>query len=127
MDSTERFKVLAAAALMDGTVGAQEHATLLKAARELGLSAGAAQAILEETKRAGDLAARIPSDPRERATLFRALVDVVSADGVIEKNELSLVTRLGPAFGLKDLEVEDLLRAAVDAKKNESQRLKKKT
>jgi uncharacterized tellurite resistance protein B-like protein len=125
MDATDRFGVLAAAAL-DGSVGPEEREILLKAARELGVIPKMAEQILAETKKGGDLAARIPADPKQRTTLFRSLVDVIAADGQVDKKELALFHRLGPAFGINELEVEDLLRSAAAAKRDsESQRLKK--
>jgi uncharacterized tellurite resistance protein B-like protein len=124
MDATDRFKVLAAAAVMDGSVGAAEKEILLKAAREMGVIDTMARQILDEAKKGGKMSAKIPGDPKQRATLFRSLVDVVAADGEIDKKELALFQRLGPSFGLNELEVEDLLRSAAEAKKD-SQRLKK--
>ncbi len=117
MDATERFRVLAAAALMDGSVGSQELDVLLRAAQEFGVIKATAEQILDETRRSKGkgLEARIPSDPKQRATLFRSLVDVVAADGQIDGKELKLVQRLGPSFGLDELEVEDLLRGAAEA------------
>ncbi|MCO5170236.1 MAG: TerB family tellurite resistance protein [Planctomycetes bacterium] len=119
MEATERFQILAAAALMDGSVGSQELEILLKAAQEMGVIKATAEQILDETQRSKGkgLTARIPSDPRQRATLFRSLVDVVAADGVIDGKELLLVQRLGPSFGLNELEVEDLLRGAASARR----------
>lgn len=117
MDATERFRVLATAAMMDGSVGSQELDVLLRAAQELGVIKATAEQILDETRRSKskDLSGRLPSDKKQRATLFRSLVDVVAADGQIEGNELKLVQRLGPSFGLNELEVEDLLRGAAEA------------
>lgn len=130
MKATDRFKILAAAALMDGTIGPEEQATLVKCARELGVSDVDAEEIIDDTreqKKSGGLSAKIPRDPKERATMFRSLVDVVAADGQIDKKELKLFLRLGPSFGLNELEVEDLLRAAAEAKRASSGRLKKKS
>jgi tellurite resistance protein len=130
MNATERFKVLAAAALMDGGIGPEEQDTLVKCAKELGLAPKAAEDIISETrekKKSGGLSARIPRDPKERATMFRSLVDVVAADGQIDAKELKLFLKLGPSFGLNELEVEDLLRAAAEAKRASSGRLKKKS
>lgn len=117
MDATDRFRVLAAAALMDGSIGSQELEVLLKAAQEFGVIKATAEQILDEIRasQGKGLEAQIPSDPRQRATLFRSLVDVVAADGQIDDKELQLVQRLGPSFGLNELEVEDLLRGAAAA------------
>lgn len=124
MDATDRFRVLAAAAVMDGTVGAEEKQILLKAAKEMGVIEKMALQILGEAKQGGKMSAKIPGDAKQRSTLFRSLVDVVAADGQIDKKELALFQRLGPSFGLNELEVEDLLRSAAEAKRD-SQRLKK--
>lgn len=129
MNATDRFKILAAAALTDGGIGPEEQDTLVKCAGELGLSASAAEGIIAETReqqRSGGLSAKIPSDRKERATMFRSLVDVVAADGQIDAKELKLFQRLGPSFGLNELEVEDLLRAAAEAKRAATGRLKNK-
>jgi uncharacterized membrane protein YebE (DUF533 family) len=123
MEANDRFRVLAAAALMDGSIGPQEKELLDKAAVELRLDKRTADGIVAEVKKNGDLTASVPTDPRNRAIMFRSLVDIVAADGKIDAREMALLQRLGPSFGLNELEVEDLLRAAAEATRSRTKRL----
>ena len=44
--------------------------------------------------------------------MFKALVDLIAADGEIDADEQKLFTRVAPKFGLNELEAEDMLHAA---------------
>ena len=126
MTPLDRFRLIAAAALTDGRLGSRERAILDKAARELKLEETTAEEAIDIIREGGDVAVKIPADGRERSTIFRQLVDIVAADGVIEPQELALFQRLGPSFKLQELEVEDLLRSAADAARAATRKMKKK-
>lgn len=126
MTPLDRFRLIAAASLTDGKLGHRERQILDKAARELKLEETTAEETIDIIREGGDVTAQIPSDPRERSTLFRQLVDIVAADGVIEPSELALFKRLGPSFRLQELEVEDLLRSAADGARATAKLKKKK-
>ncbi len=110
--SVERFKVLVAAALIDGKLDAEEKPLLFKAAEELGVPKDQVPAIVKEVAKGGAVKASIPKDPKERATLFRSLVDLVAADGTIDAREMTFFKKIAPRFGLEELELEDILRAS---------------
>ncbi len=126
MKPLDRFRLIAAASLTDGKLGPAERKILDKAARDLKIEETTAEETIDIIREGGDVTAQIPTDQRERATLFRQLVDIVAADGVIEPSELALFKRLGPSFRLQELEVEDLLRSAADGARSATAKLKKK-
>jgi tellurite resistance protein len=115
--SEKRFRVLVAAALSDGSIGPDERPVLDAAAKELGVGAADVERIITEMQEQGTAEGAIPSDPGERAKVFRALVDLVAADGEVDANELKFFTKIAPSFNLDALQVEDILRAAAEAKK----------
>ncbi|MCA8922757.1 MAG: TerB family tellurite resistance protein [Planctomycetes bacterium] len=109
----KRFRLLAAAALSDGTLDPNELATLRKAASEFGVAADEVDGILEEIRtNPGSVKVSVPADATKRAELFRSLIDVVAADGKIDAKEQALLMRIGPFFDLNEIEVEDILRSA---------------
>lgn len=110
--SVEHFKVIVAAALIDGKLDAQEKPLLFKAAGELGIPEAEVQAIVKEVAKGGKVKGAIPKDAKARAQLFRSLVDVVAADGTIAAKELAFFNKIAPQFGLGELELEDILRAS---------------
>jgi hypothetical protein len=116
----DRFRVLCAASMVDGTLGERERKILISAAAELGLDKTTYDQVIVDVKRRGAPSVTIPEDRAERQTLFRLLVDVVAADGLIEPAELEMFKRIGPSFKIHELEVEDLLRSAADAAKAKS-------
>ena len=118
MSAIDRFRFLAAAALVDGKLDAEEKPVLLKAAREMGVPENQIETVLRDVARGGDFTASVPKDPGERAQLFRSMVDVVAADGTIDPKEQQFFRKLSKAFQLNELEVEDILRAASDAKRH---------
>jgi uncharacterized tellurite resistance protein B-like protein len=111
----DRFRVLCAASMVDGALGDRERAILISAATELGVDKTTYDQVIADVKRLGAKSVTVPEDRAERQTLFRLLVDVVAADGQIEPAELAMFKRIGPAFKIHELEVEDLLRSAADA------------
>jgi len=116
MSDVERFRFLASAALSDGTIAPEERSVLVEAAKEMGVPEGEIDQILVEVGE-GKGAAAIPNDPGERAKLFRSTVDLIAADGVIEAHEEAFLERVAPHFGLHEIEVEDILRSVIAAKK----------
>jgi tellurite resistance protein len=111
--SVEHFRILAAAAMVDGSLSDSERPVLLAAAKDLGVLSGAVDGILLEFTGGTEAAeAEIPSNPGDRAKVFRSLIDLMAADGKIDKDEQKLFVRLAPRFGLNELEAEDLLHAA---------------
>jgi uncharacterized tellurite resistance protein B-like protein len=116
MHAIDRFRLIAAASLTDGKLGPEERRILDKAARELKLEETAAEEVIDAIRDgSADLKVSIPQDAKERAQLFRQLVDIVTADGEVDAKELRLFQKLGPAFKLDELMVEDLLRAGAEA------------
>ncbi len=110
--SVEHFKVIVAAALIDGKLDAHEKPLLFKAAQELGVPKAEVEAIVKEVAKGGKVKGAIPKDPTERAQLFRSLVDLVAADGTIAAKELAFFNKIAPQFGLDELQLEDILRAS---------------
>lgn len=122
MDPIDRFRLVAHAARTDGQIGDAERAVLRRAGAEFGLTAKQLDTVLSEVERGAHVDVAVPSDPRNRSVLFRQIVDVVAADGEIDGAELAFVQRLGPKFGLNELEVEDLLRSAAAAAKGKARK-----
>ncbi|MGE0713787.1 MAG: hypothetical protein AB7N76_37290 [Planctomycetota bacterium] len=111
--SVDHFRILAAAAMADGKLGDAERPVLFKAAGDLGVPAKEVEGILAEfSSGASKAEAVIPTVPAERARVFRALVDLIVADGEVDAQEQALFVRVAPKFGLHEIEAEDLLRAA---------------
>lgn len=120
--SLERFKFMAGVAMVDGKLDPAETPVLLKAAAELGLPADQAKAVLRDLSEGKTASMKVPKEPGERAKLFRQLVDLVAADGEIDKNELAFFQKIAPKFHLNELEVEDLLHAASRAQRDKTRR-----
>lgn len=116
MSAIERFRVLASAALVDGSVASQEHAVLSRAAEEMGVPPGQIDTILAEVAKGGVKAA-IPKDHGERSKIFRSLVDLFVADGKITKEEEIFFFRISPKFGIDEQQADMILRSALEAKK----------
>lgn len=110
--SVDNFRILAAAAMADGSLGETERPVLLSAARDFGIADYEVEEIIHELSGSENAKAVIPTDSAERARVFRALIDLIAADGKIDKGEEALFMRVAPQFGLHELEAEDLLRAA---------------
>ncbi|HBP23411.1 MAG TPA: hypothetical protein DEA08_37240 [Planctomycetes bacterium] len=110
--SAEHFRILAAAAMADGGLGDAERPVLLMAAKDLGVPESEVEGILAEFAGKQDFEAEIPKSPAERGKVFKALVDLIAADGEIDEDEQKLFTRVAPKFGLNELEAEDMLHAA---------------
>lgn len=120
--SLERFKFMAGVAMVDGKLDPAETPVLLKAAAELGVPADQAKAVLRALENGQSASMKVPKEPGERAKLFRQLVDLVAADGEIDKNELAFFQKIAPKFHLEELEVEDLLHAASRAAREKGRR-----
>lgn len=112
MADLDTFRFLVAAALVDKDFDPQEKKLLLSAAHEYGIKRDQAEAVFEEVKQGGSVKGNIPTDPGQRAKLFRQLVDLVAADGRIDEGEMGFFRKLAPHFNLNELELEDILRAA---------------
>ncbi|MEZ6188011.1 MAG: TerB family tellurite resistance protein [Planctomycetota bacterium] len=109
----KRFRLLAAAALSDGTLDPSELTALRKAAGDFGVADDEVDGILEEIRQnPAAVKVSVPADATKRAELFRSLIDVVAADGKIDAKEQALLVRIGPFFDLNPLEVEDILRSS---------------
>lgn len=118
MAAVDQYRFLVAAALADGSVDPSERPILTRAARELGLSQAQAEQVEQEVRQGGDVKVAIPADAAERARLFRSLVDLAAADGKVDRKELALFSKVASRFGLDALQVEDILRAAADARRS---------
>jgi len=109
----KRFRLLAAAALSDGTLDPSERDALGKVAKDFGVAEDEVDGIIEEIREnPGSVKVSVPADATKRAELFRSLIDVVAADGKIDAKEQALLLRMGPFFDLNPIEVEDILRTA---------------
>lgn len=118
----QQFRFLAGVAMVDGRLDAAETGVLMKAAGELTIAADQAQAILRELQEGAAAALKVPTHPGERAKLFRSLVDLVAADGEIDRSELAFFQKIAPRFHLSELEVEDILHAASKAAQEEKRK-----
>lgn len=123
-----QFRLVAAVALADGTLDDAERQVLLGLAGELGLNRDDADELLDElVAKKGEAEVKIPEDRGERQRLFKALVEVIGADGSVDDKELAFVRRIAPKFGLHEIEAEDMVLALASSRKKgkgSSQRLK---
>lgn len=110
----DRFKLMVGVALIDGKLDESEKPVLFRAAKELGIAKEDAVAHIREVAAGGKLKVDVPNDPTERAKMFRALVDLVAADGRLDAKELAFFQKLAGKFKLSELELEDILRAATE-------------
>jgi Domain of unknown function (DUF4178) len=114
MDPQEKFRLLAAVSLLDGRLLPVEEKVLMQAGARLGVEPSRARATLDELRAggaAGDVAP--PSDPRERRELFKDMVDLVVADGVVSPQEQGCLTSLSRAFGLSSTRVDSMVQEAL--------------
>lgn len=103
-DPLDRLRLLAALALADGSVGADERLVLERAAAALGLAASDVERLLAAGP--GSLAR---PDPAEHGELLRWLGEVVRADGAVGPREAAFIRRVAPHLGATPDGVEALL------------------
>ena len=123
----KNFRLLAAAAWADGTVGDEELSVLLDLARDQEISPDDARRLIAESEKDGgrDYTADLPPGEVDRAFLFILLVRVVAADGVLDPKEAAFLKKLGPAFGYKEAEVEMVAEVACQDARERSGSAKK--
>jgi uncharacterized tellurite resistance protein B-like protein len=115
VSSIERFRILASAALVDGSLATPERAVLSRAALEMGVPEGDIDLILSEVAQGGGKGG-IPKDAGERSKLFRSLVDLFVADGKVTKEEETFFFRIAPKFGLDEQQADMVLRSALESR-----------
>lgn len=112
MKPERRFKLLAAVALADGELTAEEEAFLFTLAERMGLARGLARAtvasLLVDSSESG-LQPAVPPDGGR--ALFDDLVALVRVDGEVSATERQLVLHLSPAFGVSRAEALAALNA----------------
>jgi tellurite resistance protein len=113
MNAQQRFRLAAAAALVDGKVAPEEKDALVRLAREIGLSLDDATRILKDVAATGKAPLHAPEDRDERAGLYRALVRICAADGRVGIRETAFLKRIGPAFGFGHDKVDEMISAAL--------------
>ncbi|MDC3379170.1 DUF4178 domain-containing protein [Planctomycetota bacterium] len=101
MNPRDKFRLMAAMALVDSDMGADEQAVLLRAADGLGLSRGDALEQIDFLMGGGRITNLTPpTDSGERRELFKGLIDVVTADGNVAPQELNVLQNMAQQFGL---------------------------
>ncbi len=113
MDAVDQFRLLVALALVDGRLEAAEESVLGRAARRLGVDADEARGIVDQMRQGGRLTQlRPPDDPEERDALLQLLLAVARADGQAAPQEVAVLQRLAPAFGVAPIDVPGLIAGA---------------
>lgn len=107
--SDDSFRFLVAAALADGQLDDAEKPVLLQAAAHFGISREQAGALVREIAAGGSRVASLPEDTAARGKVFEKMVEVVAADGNIDRRELLLFERLAPKFGLTAAQASETL------------------
>lgn len=100
MEAGDLFRILAAAAAVDGSpVHPSERALLLKYASGMGITPEEASRLIEEAPRQGAADLPVPDDPAEQAWLRTELLDVMRVDGAIRPEEREFLDALLPQLG----------------------------
>jgi hypothetical protein len=110
MDAKHLFQTLAIAALVDGSIGFEEKMLLDRHASALKLLPSEAQGIIDSVAAGKSTGIHKPESPEARASLFKAVVQIVRVDKKLTKTEQKLVKRLGNALDIPEETVEDALR-----------------
>lgn len=109
MDAKHLFQTLAIAALVDGALGFEEKMLLDRHASHLKLLPSEAQAIIDQVAAGKLTEIAKPSSPEARASLFKAIVQIVRVDRKVTKTEQKLVKRIGNALDIPEDQVEKAL------------------
>lgn len=113
MEPRDRFRLLAALALVDGHLDPAEQNVLLRSGDGMGLSRQECMGLLDEMRQGGRLERLAPpADPAERQALFEDLLRVANADGTVAPQELKTLRTLAPSFGVAPEQIPALLARA---------------
>jgi hypothetical protein len=111
------FRLLAAAAAIDGKVSGAEKVRLLQHARELGVSATEATHVLHEVSQGGSIDARPPTDPVQRRALMKRVVALLTCDGrTMAPAEHAFLDSLRESFGYTREQVQGVIREVLSGR-----------
>ncbi len=113
MGLKDQFRLLAAAACIDGRIQTEERTFLLDYARSLGVARTAAEAVLGDVAKGGRVEVVGSLDPDESRKTFEKLVGMVAADHKITQAEADFLKRVGPSFGVKAAEVQGYIAGTI--------------
>lgn len=110
MDAKQLFQNLAIAALVDGAIGFEEKMLLDRHASALKLLPSEAQGIIDSVASGKATEIKKPNSPEARASMFKAVVQIVRVDRKLTQGEQKLVKRLGNVLDIPEATIEDALR-----------------
>jgi uncharacterized tellurite resistance protein B-like protein len=109
------YRILAAAAVINGEVPASEQVLLDRAATQLGLEPEEAEEILEQVRTGHKISKKdVPEDPKARRELLCHMIRLIGADGDVDADELRMLRKVAPLFELSEFEMEDLARSEAE-------------
>lgn len=113
MDPESHFSILVAAACVDGCIQEEERTLLRDCAERLGIDTPAANRILARVLQ--NRTVPLPEMlEHEKEELFRSLLEVVLADGLIYGNERSYVERVGRHLGYLRVTIAMIYQSVVE-------------
>ena len=107
------FEALVVAAFVDGNLADEERAVLRRKATEMDIPVGQFDEILDRGRK-GQLRVFLPSSPEERLELLDSLIDVICADGRLDRTENRLLLRLGGHLKINASALGRRVRARLD-------------
>lgn len=108
------FRVLAAAAAVDGKMSQPEMQLLVRKAKEMRLQPSDVQQILSDA-REGRLPVALPQDPRDFNERLNEIIEVVCADGRLETTERGLLLRFASRMMLSETDLMARVRPQLQA------------
>lgn len=100
-DPALTLQLLAAAAVIDGRIGAEERLLLGQAAERLGLTDAQLEQVCEQAL-SPDAQITVTEDMRADPEILREALLILRADGRLRPEEVRLAKRLGQVFGLTE-------------------------
>ena len=102
---------LVVACLVDGRIDPAEAWVLRSAARILGIDDRSAEFWTEMVVRTRKLILKIPEPPKARELCFDLMVAACRADGVVRPEELRMLKKVAPQFGVSGRELVEKVRS----------------
>ncbi len=116
MDTEDRFRIVAAAALTDGQFHDAERLVLQRLAVEWKIPFQRAQELVRHVGTGGDVPVNPPRDLDERRRLFYDVIDVIIADEKLKVAEFALLHSVADAFGVPRKGVNRALKLRLAAR-----------